>query len=65
MKFFEREVEVYMWLVPRMQKLRKEKGLKPLKFPKCVYGSMETEMLIMENLKVAGFQLAGKTAEGL
>jgi len=63
MKAFDREGEAYTWWIPALQKLREEKQLKPLAFPKCVYSSEEECLLMMENLKKQNFEVIPKKAE--
>ena len=63
MKAFEQEGMAYTWLIPILQKLRKEKGLKPLAFAKCFYASAEESLLILENLKVINYEVVVKKPE--
>ena len=60
MKAFDQETRTYNFLIPHLQKLRHQKNLKPLAFPKCFYGSAEKELLLMENLKVQNYEVVLK-----
>jgi hypothetical protein len=63
MRAFEQEGMTYMWLIPSFQKLRKEKNLKPLAFPKCFYSSVEESLLLLENMKKQNFEVVEKKPE--
>jgi hypothetical protein len=63
MKVFEQEGKTYTWLIPQLQKMREEKGLKRLAFAKCFYASAEDTLIILENLKVVNFEVVAKKPE--
>ena len=63
MRAFESESRTYTWLLPILDKLRAEKDLKPLSFPKCYYASVEDSLVILENLKDKGFEVVEKKTE--
>jgi hypothetical protein len=63
MKVFVQEGETYTWLIPKLQKMREEKGLKRLAFAKCFYASYDESLIIMENLKVVNFEVVAKKPE--
>ncbi len=63
MKAFEQEGRTYTWLIPNLQKVREEKNLKPLAFPKCFYASTEDSLILLENLKVQNFEVVVKKPE--
>ena len=63
MEAFEQEGLFYTWLIPSFQKLRKEKHLKPLAFPKCFYSSVEDSILLLENMKQQNFVVVEKKPE--
>ena len=63
MKAFDQESRVYNFLIPRLQKLRLEKDLRPLSFPNYLYASAEDELILMENLKAKGFRVVEKKPE--
>ena len=63
MRTFEHEGRVYTWLIPEIQKLRTEKNLKLLAFPKCFYSSPEDGILILENVKCRNFEVVEKKPE--
>ena len=63
MKAFEQEGQTYTWLIPNLQKVREEKNLKPLAFPKCFYASSEESLILLENLKVQNFEVVVKKPE--
>ena len=63
MKAFEQEGRSYTWLIPSFQKLRKEKHLKPLAFPKCFYSSVEDSLLLLENMKKQNYEVVEKKPE--
>jgi|FrelakmetLWP11LW_1041352.scaffolds.fasta_scaffold317431_1 hypothetical protein len=45
-----------------LNEIRKEFGLQPLPFPKCLFADKEKKVIVMENLKHEGFQM--KKLEG-
>jgi hypothetical protein len=63
MKAFEQEGQTYTWLIPNLQKMREDKNLKPLSFPKCFYASSEDSIILLENLKVQNFEVVVKKPE--
>jgi hypothetical protein len=63
MKAFEQEGRAYTLLIPSFQKLRDEKQLKPLAFPKCFYASVEDSLLLLENMKRKDFEVVEKKPE--
>ena len=63
MKAFEQEVKTYTWLIPRLQKLREERNLAQIPFPKCFYASVEDSLMLMENLKIQNFEVVEKKPE--
>ena len=63
MKTFEHEGRAYMWLIPEMQKVRAERNLKPLAFPKCYYSSPEDAILVLENVKSKNYEVVEKKPE--
>ena len=63
MKAFEQEGQTYTWLIPNLQKVREEKNLNPLAFPKCFYASPEDSLILLENLKVQNFEVVVKKPE--
>ena len=62
-KAYVREGKSYTWLIPSLQKLRAEKHLKPLSFPKCFYASVNDSLIILENMKAKGFEVVEKKIE--
>ena len=62
-KIFQKEVQIYTFLIPKIQDIRASKGLEPLPFPKCFYASAEEELLVMENLKLQKFEVIEKKPE--
>ena len=63
MRTFEHEGRTYLWLIPEMQKIRAERNLKPLAFPKYFYSSSEDAILILENVKCKNFEVVEKKPE--
>ena len=63
MKAFNQESQTYNFLIPRLQQLRSELGLKPLAIADCYFASAEKELILMENLKSKGFQVVEKKPE--
>ena len=63
MKAFNQESQTYNFLIPKLQRLRSELGLKPLAFAECYFASAEKELILMENLKAKGFQVVEKKPE--
>jgi hypothetical protein len=63
MKSFEQEGRAYTLLIPSFQKLRDEKHLKPLAFPKCFYASVADSLLLLENMKRKNFEVVEKKPE--
>jgi len=63
MKAFEQEGRTYTWFIPNLQKLREEKNLNLLAFPKCFYASAEDSLILLENLKVQNFEVVVKKPE--
>ena len=63
MRTFEHEGRTYQWMIPEMQKVRAQKNLKPLAFPKCFYASAEDAILILENVKSQNFEVVEKKPE--
>ena len=63
MESFEQEGRCYLWLIPQLQAMRAEKGLKPLAFPKCFYVSAENSILILENMKAQNYDVIEKKLE--
>jgi hypothetical protein len=62
-KAFEQEGRAYTWLIPEMQKVRAERNLKPLAFPKCFYASDDDAILILENAKSLNYEVVKKEPE--
>jgi hypothetical protein len=60
MKAFQHEARAYTWLIPEMQKVRSDRKLKPLAFPRCFYASPEDSLLVIENAKSRGFEVIEK-----
>jgi len=52
-----------MWLIPALQKVREEKNMKRLRIPDCYYASVEKYVLILDNLKIKGFEVIKKQPE--
>jgi hypothetical protein len=50
-------------MIPNLQKLREEKNLKPLAFPKCFYASTEESLILLENIKLQNFEVVEKKPE--
>jgi Ecdysteroid kinase-like family len=63
MRTFEKEGRAYMWLIPEMQKVRAQRNLKPLAFPKCFYSSADDAILILENAKSLNYEVVEKKPE--
>lgn len=60
---FEREGDNYTWFMPTLQKLRKDKNMKRLSLANCFYASTEKCILVLDNLKVKGFDVIKKQPE--
>ena len=52
-----------MWLIPEMQKVRAQRNLKPLAFPKCFYASADDAIFILENAKSLNYEVVEKKPE--
>lgn len=52
----EKECITYSKIIPGMQKILKEAGLRQLNVPACYYTSIEDGLIVMENIKLKGFQ---------
>ena len=63
MRAFDREVQAYTYIIPKLQEIRTQKSLKPLAFAKCFYSSAKDELLILENLKAKNFVVLPKKPE--
>ena len=63
MRTFEQESNAYMWLIPTMQKVRAERKLKPLAFPRCFYASADDAILILETAKSLNYEVVEKKPE--
>ena len=63
MKVFEQEARAYTWLIPEMQKTREGKKLKPLAVPKCLYASVEDQLILLDNLKDENYEVVLKKPE--
>lgn len=61
---FKQECVFYEEIFPTLIEFQKQKGVKPLfnPFPRCYYSTLKSgkEMIILENLKVEGFELCDK-----
>jgi len=61
----DREVWFYNCLSEKLQKIRKDANLPPLKLAKCLYTDLKSGLIVLENLKVKNFGLINKSAEGI
>ena len=61
-KIFEKESKFYLNLIPDMNSILKKIGEKSLKFPRCVYASIEIgkELIFFEDLRALGFKMTDR-----
>ncbi len=59
-----KEYRIYNDMIPSLNKARRDKGLEPLKAPKCFYASSKPDVLIMENLKIRDFVMRKSIEDG-
>lgn len=59
---FEKEAKFYLDLVPEMNAVLSSIGLKELKFPRCVYATLEKhkEIIFLEDLRPQGFKMTDR-----
>lgn len=59
---FQKEALFYTDLIPEMNAILRSTGLKELKFPRCVYASLETdkEVIFLEDLRPRGFKMTDR-----
>nr|XP_053648462.1 uncharacterized protein LOC128699715 [Cherax quadricarinatus] len=60
---FAKECNFYAEIIPALNAVLKGIGEKPLRFPKCVYSSLEPgkEMIMLENLQEQGYSMQDRT----
>jgi hypothetical protein len=63
MAIFDTECFAYSWLIPKLQKIRADKNLQPLCFPKCYYSSAPDLLLLLENMKAQNYDVVAKKPE--
>ena len=58
---FRTEVNCYSDLFPRMNSLASEHEMGEVRIPACYYASDDQGIILMENLKLAGYGMEDKT----